>query len=301
MKFSPRKAVPSIVVLTIVLLLLPYSVRGQFSTVSFEKSEESIRDLPRPTPKFPQPQEVEGEWVMISKPKFVQAGFFPEFIGNHFANSEERYPVVSALAKDDQLIAKTLSRTSGLADPLNDFLPGHVNFLEGVPLAMVFDDLEKSGFDTDKPGDVKTGLLAIFHIQLSVPGHEVDFPKKAQLHFKYIDHDLDVVINAKADMTARSSGDYYFANFQEVRQLFDKIYREIPRQQVAWGIGRELKFVKFSGFDESTIAVEDLPKIEGVVLTHELRLGTWGAISGWQWFGRPEGLIQSQQIGFVQP
>ncbi len=301
MKCSPRDLVRSIVVLTILLLLVPYTVRGQFSTVSFQESEESTRDLPRPAPKFPQPQEIEGEWVMISKPKFVQAGFFPEFIGNHLANAEKQYPVVSTLAEDDRQIAKTLSKTSGLADPLNDFLPGHVNFLEGVPLAMVFNDLEKSGFDTDKPMDVRLGLLAIFHIELAVPGHEVDFPKKAQLHFKYIDHDLDVVIDATADMTARSSGDYYFANFQEVRRLFDTIYREIPRQHVAWGLGRELKIVKFSGFDESTVAVEDLPRIEGVVLTHELHLGTWSAISGWQWFGRPEGLIQTQQIGFVQP
>ncbi len=301
MKLFTSTLVHSIVVISITILLLPSEVEGQFSTVSFQKSSESIRNLPRPKPHFPQPQEVEGEWVMISNPKFIEAGFYPKFIGNHLADSKEWYPVVSLLNEEDQAIAKTLSKTSGLADPLNDFLPGFVSFLIGKPLALVYEDLKEAGFDADDPREVRRGLLAILHVRLETPGYEVEFPGKAKLHFQYIDHDLDVIIDASADLIAKGSGDYYFANFLEVRQLFDKIYREIPRQHVAWGLGRELKFVKMAGFDESTVAVQKLPKIEGVVLTHEVLLGTLGTVSGWQWFGRPEGLMQSQQIGFVQP
>lgn len=301
MKLLPSTFVPSMVVITVALLLLSSTVEGQFSTVSFHKSDESTRNLPRPVPNFPQPQEVEGEWVMISKPKFVEAGFYPRFIGNHLADSKEWYPVVSLLNEEDQAIVRTLNKTSGLADPLNDFLPGLVNFLIGKPLALVYEDLVDAGFDADDPREVRRGILAILHVRLEAPGYEVEFPSKAQLHFQYIDHDLDVIIDASAELIAKGPGDYYFANFLEVRQLFDKIYREIPRQHVAWGLGRELKFVKITGFDESTVEVDELPNIEGVVLTHEVLLGSLGAVSGWQWFGRPEGLMQSQQIGFVQP
>ena len=301
MKQTSITVVLLVVAVSTFLLIPSLTLNAILNSVSFSVSEESVQDLPTPPSRYPPAQEVDGDWIMLSQPKFVEAGFHPKFIGDHLASSDDWYPIVSTLAEEDQAIAKTLNKSTGYADLINDFLPGYVNFLKGKPIAFVVDDLRKAGYDPDDARDLRRGLLAIFHLKIDVADHDVTFPKEARLHFKYIDYDHDVVINAAADMVAKQPGDYYFANFLEVRQLFDNIYREIPRQHVVWGLGRELKIVKITGFDEDSVKVEDLPRIEGVLMTHEVFLGSWNAVSGWQWFGRPEGLFQSQQVGFVQP
>ena len=68
---------------------------------------------------------------------------------------------------------------------------------------------------------------------------------------------------------------------------------DIPRAHISFGKCRELQLVKMTGFDESTDSVKKMPRTEGVVLTHTIHIGSFQAISGWQWFGRPEGLLHS--------
>ena len=59
------------------------------------------------------------------------------------------------------------------------------------------------------------------------------------------------------------------------------------------------KLTKIAGIDENT-EVDNLPEIEGVEMTHKVFVGSYQVESGWQWFGRPDGLFQARQSGFIQ-
>ena len=61
------------------------------------------------------------------------------------------------------------------------------------------------------------------------------------------------------------------------------------------GKGKELKVMKITGFDENSVIVVDLPRIEGVVMTHELYLGSFKVVSGWQWDDRKDSCTPSRR------
>ena len=61
----------------------------------------------------------------------------------------------------------------------------------------------------------------------------------------------------------------------------------------------KVRLSKLTGF-EPKIAISDLPQLKGAMLLHHVYLGSYRVTSGWQWAGRPEGLFESQQKGFVQ-
>lgn len=295
------------------VVLLPLVAQGQQDSTKSEplkkygqnvdvsRSTESTDLLPDIPLIRPKSQVVDGELWIPYPEKYVEAGFFPEFVGNGvWQHGPESFPGLLKLSQEDAEIAEALNTRTGYADPVLFSSLGRVMFLKGKPLAFFVEDLVEAGYDPDNDVQVTNGLIDLFHIKIEIPGYEATLPEQAKLHLKYIDHDYDGVLNATLDLNAKSPGDYYFASRSQVLNTIRTLYSGFEARFNARGHGRELKFVNISGFDESTVFVTDLPHIEGAVMTHEIFIGSFQAESGWQWFGRPEGLFQSQQPGFVQ-
>ena len=242
----------------------------------------------------------------IFPPKYVEAGYFPTYVGDEI---HEGYPVVKTFSSEDREKALQLDWNTGYSDPLNLFTGNATwfGFFKGKSIAFVVEDLLAEGFDPEDPISVATGLIELFHIKLATPGFESKFPHKATLHVTLIDHDIeyhgkDIVLETSLSLTANGDGDYYFSNPKRAMRTFRELEAEaakIAQETYFGGKGRELKLTKIAGVNAKT-EVDNIPDIEGVVMTHKIFVGSFQAESGWQWFGRPEGLYHARQQGFIQ-
>ena len=238
--------------------------------VDVRVSTESVSTLPTIPPVMPEPRYIDGELSMPYPPKYVEAGFFPEFVGNGFQNFDEQFPLAMALSPEDLEIGMYLDEYSGYADPIDFGMFGRIMLLEGKPLAFFIDDLKEAGYDPDNAEEVFKGIIDLFHIKIETPGYDSVFPERAKLHLKYICHDYDEILDASLDMKAREPGDYYFSSRRQVLNTIRTLFKGMDTPFHASGPGRELKLVRMTGFDESTTAVMNMPRVEGVVMTHEI-------------------------------
>lgn len=265
-----------------------------------KRSEESVVDVP----PVPLRLEIPQDWIF--PPKYVEAGYFPGYVGDEIRKG---YSVVQTFSQEDREKALQLDWTTGYADPLNDFTGNSTwfGFLEGKSLAFIVEDLIEEGVDIEDPISIAIGMIKLFHVKLETPGFESKFPRNATLHLKLIDHDIDhhgedIILETSLSLKAKDDGDYYFTNPRRAMKTLQKLEAEaakITKETYLSGKGRELKLIKMTGVNEKT-TVENMPKIEGVIMTHKIYFGSFQVESGWQWFGRPDGLFQSRQPGFIQ-
>lgn len=293
------------------------------STVSFTPTNESAKDYPTPETRRLNRFRREVKWVELVAPRLVEAGHMPEWRQYFYASSDRditaMYPAINKLPRNQRRAAKALSPSNGYGGLICHYLPGHgqyVTFLRDKPIAFVIADLKEAGYVYNKniskrsakekhAKQIAKGLLDIMHFVIEVPGYEHSLPKNVKLNLKYIHHDLDKVIDVRIDLVARTKGNYYLQDLDEVdRVLFQEL--RIAMDRFAPGVnqdgyGRELRFVEIQGFNENTVSVDELPEETGAVLTHRVYFGSWLATSGWQWYGRHEGVYQSHELGFVRP
>ena len=218
--------------------------------------------------------------------------------------------MVETFSKENREKALQLDWNTGYADPLNNFtgFATWFGFFKGKSLAFIVEDLIEEDFDPEDPTSVAAGIIELFHVKLETPGYESTFPRKATLHVKLIDHDVenhgkDIVLETTLTLKAKDNGNFYFANPKKAMQIFQKLDSEatkITEEPYVMEKGREIKIVKISGVNEDNIEAKNVPEIEGVVMTHKIFIGTFQVEAGWQWFGRPEGLFQARQSGFIQ-
>ncbi len=274
---------------------------------------ESISDLPAPAAwlEHPSPVMKDGTMVVKRTPPYVEAGHSPVNLGISMSRSLLNSPAIQSLPEEQREEAFGLYYWMGLAKPIGVWFPGKTGFLEDVPIAFIADDLERLGVDPNDDRAIGEALLDLFHIKVRIPSYESNLPRRGVLHLKFIDYNRDVIVNGALDMVERKSGDYYLANRRDACETLEDLVRRMGEErrdssptdsQSRYSrILPELKIVRFTGFDESAVTVENLPEVEGAVMTHQLFLGSHQLESGWQWFGRPEGLFHSQQPGFLQP
>lgn len=286
--------------LTLLVLIIFGSMACGSPHGEIKRSEESVLDVP------PVPLRLEKPKGWIFPPKYVEAGYFPGYVGDEI---HEGYPVVETFSPEDREKALQLDWTTGYADRLNDFTGRSTwfGFLKGKSVVFVVEDLMAEGVDLEDPNSVASGLIKLFHIKLETPGFESKLPSEATLHVKLIDHDIDhhgkdIVLETTLALQAKNDGDYYFANPKKAMKTFQDLEAEaaeIAEETFYSGKGRELKLIKITGVNDST-KVENMPEIEGVIMTHKVFFGSFQVESGWQWFGRPDGLFQARQPGFIQ-
>lgn len=293
------------------------------STIKFSPTDESADNYPTPETRRLSRTRSETKWVELVEPRNVEAGFTPEWRQYFYASSDRditaMYPAIKKLPRNQRRIARSLRPDVGYGELICHYLPGYgqyVSFLRNKPIAFVLADLKKAGYSYEKNVtnvDLKSkhykhiakGLLDIMHIVVEVPGYDHSLPTNVQLNLKYIEHDQDKVIDVEIDLVAREKGDYYLKDLNEVDSVLFQELR-VAMELFAGGVnqdgyGREIRFVQIQGFNDNTVKIENLPPVEGAVLTHRVYFGSWLATSGWQWYGRPEGVYGTHDDGFVSP
>ena len=267
-----------------------------------KRLDESVLDAPPVEAVLVVPED------RVFPKKYVEAGYFPSYVGDEIING---YPVVLTFSEKDRKKALNVESEQGYGRLLNRFLGVSTwfGFLKGKPLALIVDDLKVARLNPKKFWDVNTGIHSLLHIKLETPGHQATFPKQATLYIKLLDHDIhihneDIVVETALSLTAQSNGDYYLSDPIKARAILKEL--ETTAHDVV-GItywqkdakGRELKLSKITGINDNT-QVKNVPRMKGVVMTHKIYVGTTLFESGWQWFGRTEGLFQARQEGFIQ-
>lgn len=304
-----KKNMKKIFLLTLVIVcssLVLFADEQEFATITYKPSEKTARDFPVPELLLPKPHIGDGEFVRFFERRKQEAGFVPEWrdaLVNREPNRlEEWFPSIAQLSTEQRAKYYALDEKTGYGDQLISYFPGDfVNFLKGKALALVLEDLLAAGYDADDDDSVRHGILQLFHIVVDVPGYEFTLPERGTLKLNFIEHDTNDVLDISINMVKRKLGMYYFEDAEEVYSLFtilDNVFGEVKGEN---RLGRELKIISLNGFNESSVKVIDLPRVEGAVMTHEVCIGEWAATAGWQWFGRPLGLYQSLTLGFVQP
>lgn len=278
----------------------------EFKTIKFQQSDKTARDFPVPDLLLPTPHLGDGEYIRFFQRREQKAGFTPEwrdsFVNLEPKEFEEWFPSIAKLPAEQRAQFHNLNEKTGYGDQLTSYFPGDfVNFLKGKALAFVLDDLQEAGYEANDDKSVQRGLLKLFHIVVDIPGYEFELPERGTLQMYFIEHDTNEVIDISINMVEDPPGFYYFEDAEEVYECFSVLDTKFGEVKGENRLGRELKFVSLHGFDESNVIVDDIPSIEGVVLTHEIFFGEWAATAGWQWFGRPLGLYQSLEHGFVRP
>lgn len=275
-----------------------------FSDVEGEikRLEESILDSPPIEPYIVIPED------RVFPPKYVEAGYFPTYVGDVLIKG---YPIVLSYSERDRKKALDLETNRGYGEFLNRYVGGSTwfRFLKGKPLALIVDDLKAERLSTKKYMDIKTGIHKLLHIKLETPGYQSTFPDQAFLYVKLVDHDIhihneDIVLETGLSLTAKSNGDYYFTDHIKamsiLRDLPSAAHDVVGRTyHTETSKGRELKLARITGINEHA-QVKKIPRMEGVVMTHKIYIGSTLFESGWQWFGRTEGLYGAQQEGFIQ-
>ena len=243
--------------------------------------------------------------------KYVEAGYFPTYVGDEIFTG---YDVALSFSGRDKKTAMSLEDNRGYGEFLNQFVSGKLGlswfrFLKGKPLALIVDDLKAAKLNAKKFMDVKQGIYELFHIKLETPEYQATFPKQAFLYVKLIDHDIhihneDIVFETCLSLTAKGNGDYYLTDPTKTISILKDLVRTAGEVVgvsyfTETSKGKELKLARITGVIDQ-VQVEKVPRIEGVVMTHKVFVGSTLFESGWQWFGRPEGLYGAQQDGFVQ-
>ena len=255
-----------------------------------------LAETPRETSKTI--EIVDGKSSFYVKPPIVQAGHSPTFVGEVFRPRFQKYP--GLLELKDQASFKTaadLQKIQGLNTRISSFMVAGWDDISGVPLAFVFEDLIEAGYSGTQT-DVRTGLLDIFRIELSTPEHKTIFPTELLLHTEYTKGSksrsthTEMVSDHRDGVYRFRSIDLSLMELLEIRSDFG------PRQGFS-DVPTKMRLSKLTGFDPNS-AIPDLPPIKGAMLIHHVYLGSFRVTSGWQWIGRPEGLFESQQKGFVQ-
>ena len=242
---------------------------------------------------------IEGEPSYYVKPPVVQAGHSPVFVGEVFRSPFEIYPGLHKLKKDEASFktAMELSTIAGLNTRISSFMVAGWDDIRGVPLAFVVDDLIEAGY-SGTHRDVRTGLLDIFRIELSTPEHNTVFPIELLLHTEYTKGDQSYTTIGEM-VSEHRDGVYRLQSIDRALMELDNVFDEFGPPQGFKDVPRKMHLSKLTGFDPN-VAIKDLPQIEGAMLIHHVYLGSYRVTSGWQWIGRPEGLFESQQKGFVQ-
>ncbi len=281
-----------------------------------------------PIPDFVAPVVIKDEKGRLQRnylPKYVAAGFYPEFVGDSLAHIYSadpaiNFPGIKNLPAEQQELALGLQTIPGLSTSVGSYIPGVVAFLRGkTTLAFLLPDLQDRGIEiedvtniSDKEHEaISRELLRMFRIVVQTPGYLAQFPDTAQLNLKYVSYEEEVAVESSVEMTVKNEpGVYYFKNILDVAGTLQTFWRKVtdvtgklPLYAPTPGkdfIPTELQVVGLSGFDDSTLLVDELPPVRGVVLTHQIFIGSHQVEYGWQWFGRPEGLYESQ-IGFLTP
>ena len=268
----------------------------------FKRLDESVLDAPPVEALLEIPED------RFFPYQYVEAGYFPTYVGDaEFVG----YEAIDNFTGADKKKAISLERygSVGYGKSLNQFIYGTswFNFLKGKSLALIVNDLKKQGYNPKQSRSVEEGIFSLMHIKLETPGHKSSYPSKATLFIKLLDHDIDfhdhdIVLETALPLVSGSNGDYYLADpikaMKTMRNMGLEAHTIVGDTYVS-GKGRELKLVRIAGIDDE-VKVKNVPRIEGVVMTHQIYIGSFQVTSGWEWFGRPDGLFQSQQKGFIQ-
>ena len=241
---------------------------------------------------------VDGKTSYYVKPPSVQAGHTPTFVGEVFQSRFSRYPGLLNL-KDEASFNKALelNKISGLNRRISSFMVAGWDDIKGVPLAFVIDDLIAAGYSGELH-DVRTGLLDIFRIELSTPEHDTVFPTELVLHTEYT-KGSKTHTSYTAMTSDQRDGVYRLRSVDLSLMDLNEIRSEFGPRQGFTDVPTKMRLTKLTGFDPET-AISDLPDIKGAMLIHHVYIGSYRVTSGWQWIGRPQGLFESQQMGFVQ-
>ena len=243
-------------------------------------------------------ERIDGMPSFYVAPEPVQAGHTPKLVGEVFGTQLDLFPGFAFLTDPQSVqIAKELNTIDGLNRRLTAYFPGGWDDIEGVPLAYVVDDLIDAGYSGTYT-DASMGLLNLFRIELSTPEHKTDFPIDMLLHVDFTKDDrvessiFDMVSDHRDGIYHLKSPDLTFSELGEIYEMFGprRGFDDDPTKMI---------LTKMTGLDPQT-AIEDLPPIEGTMLVHHVYIGSFRVVSGWQWIGRPLGLHESQQPGFVQ-
>ena len=263
----------------------------------FSFAEEQTGDIPRESSKTV--EVIDGKSSFYIKPPVVQAGSYPQFVGEVFKPYPEVFPGWQKLSDlKSRQEAIDLGAIDGLNRRVSSFFPGGWDALEGVPLAFVSEELRAAGYSATSE-DAGIGLLDIFRIKLSTPEHKTTFPSGLVLQVQFTKGERELTVDIKMDLR-KSLGVYGISDLY-------RVHREIASVSKSYfGIRRGFKdfpttmrLTKLTGFDPNT-AISELPAIKGAMLLHHVYLGQYRVVSGWQWIGRPPGLSGSLQPGFVR-
>lgn len=241
---------------------------------------------------------VEGKSSFYVKPPIVQAGHTPSFVGEVFLPRFHKYPGLLELTDEASFrTATNLQNIRGVNSRISSFMAAGWDDIEGVPLAFVVEDLIEAGY-SGKQYDVRIGLFDIFRIELSTPEHNTLFPGELLLHTEYTKGGKSHTTYAEM-VSDHRDGVYRLRSIDLALMALDEIRNTFGPRQGFTDLPTKMRLSKLTGFDPQ-IAIEDLPPIKGAMLVHHVYLGSFRVTSGWQWIGRPEGLFESQQNGFVQ-
>ena len=241
-----------------------------------KRLDESVLDAPPVEPLLVIPED------RFFPYQYIEAGYFPTYVGDaEFVG----YEAIDNFTGAERKKAISLGAFGGVGygKSLNRFIGAMTwfNFFKGKSLALIVNDLKNKGFNPDQSRSVQEGIFTLMRVKLETPGHKSSYPSNATLFV---------------------NGEYYLADPIKAMKALQNMESEahnITGITYGGGKGRELKLVRITGINNEA-KVENVPKIEGVVMTHQIYIGSFQVTSGWQWFGRPEGLFQSQQKGFIQ-
>ena len=162
---------------------------------------------------------------------------------------------------------------------------------------MVKEDLINAGYSGGLE-DAASGMLSLFRIHLSTPAHVTDFPIELTLVVDFNKDEQQRTIEVEM-ISEDLNGVYQFRNSATVHAKLRDVSREIGPRRGFTDKPTNIRLSKLLGFNPHS-AIEGLSPIEGAMLLHHVYIGSFRVVSGWQWAGRPIGLHESQQLGFVQ-
>ena len=268
------------------------SVLVVFCSLISYSAEEKLRESSK------QLETVDGKTSFYAKPLPVQAGHTPIFVGEVFQPRIKKYPGFLDLHDSKSIqIAKDLVNIDGVNRSLGSFLPASWKDIRGVPLAFVENDLIAAGY-SGTSSDANIGLLDIFRIELAVPEYETEFPADLVLHIEFKKNLQERILPVDIYSEHRD-GVYKLLNPKITLLDFGEIYEFFGPRRGFDDVPTTMALTKVSGFNPQK-AISELPPIEGAMLIHHIYIGSFRVVSGWQWAGRPTGLFESQQLGFVQ-
>ncbi len=243
----------------------------------------------------------EKEPVFIVEPHPVEAGYFPRFEGNFFGSIYEKYPGLHKVPGDSfahgKIVIKLRTETPLYAISLQDYLPGTWDALNGITVGHFAREFKRENIDGLSEESVGTWLARKFSILVNVPGYEFSLPKSSNVHIKFTLADAVHRIAIPAVLADNKDLDAQAYVFEDPLLAFNQL--TAIRSQFMQPPSMLIECLDGFVFNEKTVA--DLPHPEGVVATHDVYIGDFRVVSGWQWAGRPLGIPGSLQNGFLRP